>query len=386
MTEVGVIPTDWEVRRLGDLMEFKNGKAHEQFISDLGDYIVVNSKFISTSGEVYKNSDLCISPLNKGEIVMVMSDIPNGKALAKCFIIPMDGIYTLNQRICSLSSTTGDNSFFAKILNRNKYFLSFDSGTGQTNLKKDEVLDCPIPLPPTLSEQTAIATALGDADALLQSLEKLIAKKRRVKQGAMQELLRKKEGWELKQLGEMGDKFLSGGTPSTQKAEYWKGNIPWISGADVIGQEIPHIRRFISREAVERSPTNIIEKGNLLIVTRTGVGKLAIAPFDLTISQDMTGVYLKKEEMLPEFLFHYFDFNKNMLRELVQGTSIAGLTKETLLELEIPLPPKPEQTRIARILSDMDGEIAALEAKLAKHRAVKAGMMQELLTGRVRLV
>jgi len=185
-TEVGVIPEDWSIKPLSAVAFFTNGKAHEQFIDDNGDYIVVNSKFISTEGDVFKNSSVCICPLKKGDITMVMSDIPNGKALAKCFIIPKDNKYTLNQRICSLSTEISEKRFLAYILNRNKYYLAFDSGTGQTNLKKNDVIGCPIPLPPTKDEQTAIATALSDADALIQSLEKLIAKKQNIKQGAMQ--------------------------------------------------------------------------------------------------------------------------------------------------------------------------------------------------------
>ena len=176
-TDVGIIPNDWDVRELGEVVVFTNGKAHEQYIDHNGNYIVVNSKFISSEGEVAKYSKENLSPLFTGDITMVMSDIPNGKALAKCFLVKQNGKYTLNQRICSFKPYNASNEFLLYILNRNKYFLAFDSGVGQTNLKKSEVLDCPIPLP-TKEEQTAIATALSDADALIISLEKLITKKR----------------------------------------------------------------------------------------------------------------------------------------------------------------------------------------------------------------
>lgn len=179
----------WVVKKLGEAAFFSNGKAHEQFIDEAGNYIVVNSKLISTEGKVFKNVSVSLCPLNAGDITMVMSDIPNGKALAKCFIIPKSGKYTLNQRICALRSELVDNNFLAYIINRNKYFLAFDSGTGQTNLKKKEVLDCPIPLPPTSQEQTRIATILSDIDAEIAALETKLAKYKQVKQGMMQELL-----------------------------------------------------------------------------------------------------------------------------------------------------------------------------------------------------
>src|SRR4030095_5240218 len=89
--------------------------------------------------------------------------------------------------------------------------------------------------------------------------------------------------WKVKKVADVGSRFLNGGTPTTKNEDYWKGNIPWITGADIINQGIGIIRRFISMEAVRNSATNIIEKGNLLLVTRTGVGKLAIAPFDIAI-------------------------------------------------------------------------------------------------------
>ena len=120
---------------------------------------------------------------------MVMSDIPNGKALAKCFLVPEDNKYALNQRICSLRAESVDNVFLSLILNRNKYYLGFDSGTGQTNLKRNDVLNCPIPLPPTLEEQTRIAQILSDMDSEIEALEKKLAKYKQIKQGLMQVLL-----------------------------------------------------------------------------------------------------------------------------------------------------------------------------------------------------
>ena len=259
-------------------------------------------------------------------------------------------------------------------------------------LNHNDFYSIPIPLP-TKAEQTTIATVLSDIDALITLLDTIIGKKRDIKQATMQQLLTGKTrlpGFsgerKVKKLGEIGEKFVNGGTPSTQKPEYWQGNIPWITGADVINQKISDIRRFITREAVQNSSTNIVERGNLLLVTRTGVGKLAVAPFDVAISQDITGIYVKKGQALVEYLFHYFNYNSESLKSLNQGTSIAGITRETLLSTNVSLPSFLEQRAIAAILSDMDAEIVALEQKRDKTRALKQGMMQELLTGKTRLV
>lgn len=169
---------EWSDLILREVVEFRNGKAHEKDISENGQFIVVNSKFISTDGEVKKYSDSQISPLFKNDIVMVMSDVPNGRALAKCFLIDKDGAYTLNQRICALRTRDGDTSFLLYRIDRNPYYLAFDSGVGQTNLKKDEVLDLPLKAP-QLAEQRKIAAFLTAVDT---KIEQLIRKEELLKQ------------------------------------------------------------------------------------------------------------------------------------------------------------------------------------------------------------
>jgi type I restriction enzyme S subunit len=180
---------DWAIKKLAEIAEFRNGKAHEQFIDENGDYVVVNSKFISTEGKVFKKSSIAFELLSIGEIAMVMSDIPNGKALAKCFTINENNKYTLNQRICSIRANNCNSDFLYWILNRNKYFLAFDSGTGQTNLKKREVLECPVCYPKLIGEQIQIASILNDMNAEILTLEKNLVKAKQIKEGMMQQLL-----------------------------------------------------------------------------------------------------------------------------------------------------------------------------------------------------
>ena len=180
---------EWEVKKLGDVVDFSNGKAHENSILPNGKFIVINSKFISTQGEVKKYSDSCFCSVSTDQIVMVMSDVPNGKAIAKCFYIDKEDKYTLNQRICSLKAITVDSKILFYLIDRNPYYLAFDDGVKQTNLRKDDVLSCPLKLPPTLEEQKAIAQVLSDIDSEIATLEKRRAKTQAIKQGIMQELL-----------------------------------------------------------------------------------------------------------------------------------------------------------------------------------------------------
>ncbi len=178
---------EWEEKSLNELVEFSNGKAHENDIDESGDYIVVNSKFISSNGTVKKYSNSQIAPLYKNDIVMVMSDVPNGKALSKCYLIDENNKYTLNQRICSLRQTINNNKFLIYLINRNKYYLAFDSGVGQTNLRKDEVLNLKLKVP-CLEEQNKIANFLSSIDCKIEQTQKQLESSKEFKKALLQQM------------------------------------------------------------------------------------------------------------------------------------------------------------------------------------------------------
>ncbi|MGF7140755.1 N-6 DNA methylase [Roseimarinus sediminis] len=153
--------SNWERTTLGEVCEFFNGKAHEKAIDANGNYIVVNSKFISTDGNVKKYTLEQIFPLYEGDVVLVMSDVPNGKALGKCFLIDENDKYSLNQRICAIRSERFNSKFLYYQLNRNSHFLDFNNGENQTNLRKADILNCPL-LVPTIEEQERIVEILDN--------------------------------------------------------------------------------------------------------------------------------------------------------------------------------------------------------------------------------
>ncbi|GHZ88355.1 restriction endonuclease subunit S [Vibrio cholerae] len=163
---------DIEWKTLEDVAHFANGKGHEKDISEDGKYIVVNSKFISTDGLVAKYSDSQICPLFKDDILLVMSDLPNGKALSKTFIVDEDERYTLNQRIGGI--TVKDKSeilpkFLHYYLDRTPQLLKHDNGVDQTNLRKGQILEVKVPILP-LQKQEHIVSILDKFDKLTKSL------------------------------------------------------------------------------------------------------------------------------------------------------------------------------------------------------------------------
>lgn len=158
-------------KKLGELVEFRNGKGHEKSIVAEGKYIVVNSKFISTNGSVKKYSNNQICPLYVNDILMVMSDLPNGRALAKCFLVEKNETYTLNQRIGAFHVKSNEiiTKFLFYVINRNSQLLRYDNGVDQTNLRKDDILNIHIPVPP-IEEQHRIVEILDRFDKLCNDI------------------------------------------------------------------------------------------------------------------------------------------------------------------------------------------------------------------------
>jgi type I restriction enzyme S subunit len=188
-SELGEIPEDWAVFSLLDIANLLHGKAHEPYVAESGKYVVVNSKFVSTNGKVRKYCSQNDCAAKKGDILMVLSDLPNGKALAKCFYADQDEVYAVNQRVCIFRTSVFDSKYLQLILNRHKYFLALDDGVTQTHILNGDIAACQLFAPFNREEQTAIATILSDMDAEIQALEQRLGKTRQIKQGMMQELL-----------------------------------------------------------------------------------------------------------------------------------------------------------------------------------------------------
>lgn len=192
--------------------------------------------------------------------------------------------------------------------------------------------------------------------------------------------------WGVKTIKDLGV-FLGGGTPSTKNESFWKGNIPWISSADLNDDDIEHISttRFITQEAVNCSATQICPQGTILIIARVGVGKLALSQQKVCTSQDFCNLIPSKENDSKFLAYALLPVMKQMANES-QGTSIKGIAVDEIKKVQIIVPySKAEQTAIANALSDVDTLIANLEKLIAKKKNIKQGAMQQLLTGKKRL-
>ena len=188
------------------------------------------------------------------------------------------------------------------------------------------------------------------------------------------------EGWEVIRLKDVSLGFVSGGTPSTKNPAYWDGDISWMTSAHINGRTVTQGVKCITEDGLKNSATNIVPKNNILITTRVGIGKVAVNLVDMTISQDLTGVVLDHKKVNVDFIYWLLSNHTSKLKSLAQGSTIKRLFRKEIENLKLPLPPLPEQHRIAEILTTADTAIRKVDDAVAKTERLKRGLMQELLT------
>ena len=282
--------------------------------------------------------------------------------------------------------------FLLQLWTSSDYLVNYVTQTSIAHLPKDRLEQIPLPIP-TPDEQRAIAEALSDVDGLIESLESLIAKKRTVKTGAIQQLLTGKTrlpgfsgAWERVALGEVSD-IKNGSTPSTGISTYWNGRIPWCTPTDItdtLGKYLFATERNITEEGLASCTASLLPVGALLLCSRATIGEIKIAGLQVCTNQGFKSLVCK-DEVSNEFIYYLLTTLKSKLIERAIGSTFLEIGKREVASLEVDLPPLDEQRAVAAVLSDMDAEIVALEQRHEKTCALKRGMMQQLLTGKIRL-
>ena len=385
---------DWEECTINDIFKFFNGKAHENIICEDGEYIVVNSKFISTDGMVKKYTDKMIFPLKKNDIVMVMSDVPNGKAMSKCFLIDKDDKYTLNQRICCLR--TKENSiFFINQISRNKYFLRFDDGIKQTNLRKNDVLSCPV-FRPCLPEQQKIADFLSTIDTVIAKQKETVSAWEERKKGVMQKLFSQ----EVRFKADDGSEF-----PDWEEKPYLSlCNVltdgDWIESKDQSDSGIRLIqtgnigngifidkgdkKKYISKETFDRLKCNEVFEGDILISRLPSpAGRACIVPKlneRMITAVDCTIVRTDKSIISHDYCAQFMQSSKHFyyVASMMAGGTRQRISRRNLEDELISVPCLAEQRKIADCLSSFDEVIEKQKATLTAWEELKKGLLQQM--------
>ncbi|MCY4570701.1 MAG: restriction endonuclease subunit S [Candidatus Poribacteria bacterium] len=194
--------------------------------------------------------------------------------------------------------------------------------------------------------------------------------------------------WKTVKLGEVTE-IIKGGTPSRNVGKYFRGNIAWAIPSDITALDsflyIDDTETHITEEALSNSAARLLPAGTVLLTSRATIGETAIATVPMATNQGFAN-FICREALLNVFLAYYLRYIKEKLNDLASGSTFKEVTKRTLLNIEIPLPPLSEQRAIAEALSDVDGLLNALEALIAKKQAIKQAVMQQLLTGKTRLL
>ncbi len=384
-TEIGVIPVDWEVHRLKKVVNLINGRAYKQ------EELLLNGKYqVLRVGNFFSNNSWYYSDLELEESKYVVDgDLMYAwsASFGPRFWNEEKTIY--HYHIWKVVPSEKIDKLFlfhlfefdkAKILNQSQGGTMFHITKGDMENRFLQL--------PTITEQTLIATALSDADALISSLEKLIAKKRNIKQGAMQKLLQPKEGWEVKKLGEIATFFKGKGLPKSHLKE--NGRFKCIHYGELFTKYKESIKSILSY--TDENENCFYSSSNDVLmptsdVTPNGLATASCIKEDgVILGGDVLVIRLPKDVLDGLFLSYNISQNKEKVMSMVTGSTVYHLYGSDMKRFEIYYPPIEQQIETIKILFDMDNEITALETKLEKYKKVKLGMMQELLTGKIRLV
>ncbi len=398
-TEVGIIPEEWEVIALSRFAKLINGRGFKPFEWDLSGLPIIRIQNLNGSDEYHYYSGVYDPKIEiqNGELLFAWSG-SKGTSFGPHIWSGSVGLLNYHTWKIETNILRVDKRFFFHLLKKRTTDIENEAhgASALVHVQKWEVEKYQFFLPP-LPEQRAIAEALSDTDELLAALDALIEKKRAIKRGAMQELLTGKRRlpgfsgkWEKKRLGEIGRFFKGQGI---RKDQALPEGIPCIRYGEIYTHYddiIRYYNSYISREVAYHS--FLLAKGDLLFAgsgeTAEEIGKCIafISSNECYAGGDI--VVLRQKEQNSEYLAYLLNTPSVNIQKarLGQGDAVVHISAEKISSVELHLPPLPEQSAIAAVLSDMDAEIEALEARREKTREIKRGMMQELLTGRIRLV
>jgi len=410
MSEVGVIPEEWEVKSLENIGLFKKGKnIPKKDLTSEGVpcvlYGEIYTKYNFTSKKLNSFIPHVIAQqstsINKGDILFAGSG-ETAEEIGKCFTYLGDEKACAGGDINILSPFNDDSTFLGYLLNSpqvNKQKSNLGQGSSVVHIYSSSLKTILIPTPP-IPEQQAIASALSDVGALITALEQLITKKRNIKQGAMQQLLTGEKRllgfggvWEVINIAENSVLKARIGWQGLTTAEYLKnGEYYLVTGTDFIEGKINWSGCHFIDENRYVQDKNIQLRNNDVLITKDGtIGKVGYVdnlPGKATLNSGVFVIRPRDKSYFPLFFYHVLKSNifDTFMKQLRAGSTISHLYQKDFVNFSFSVPSPPEQQAIARILSDMDIEIEALKQKWDKYKAIKQGMMQELLTGKTRLV
>ncbi|MBN1274234.1 MAG: restriction endonuclease subunit S [Candidatus Aminicenantes bacterium] len=408
MSEIGIIPKDWDLIKLGQIAEIRNGSTPNTQVSKFwngtipwctptditatkGKYLEATKKYITKIGLSSCSANL----LPPGTLLLCSRATIGELKITKTNICTNQGFKSL---VCK--SDVLNEFLYYLILFLKPKFIERANGSTFLEISKQDLANILIQLP-GLDEQHAIAEALSDVDRLIEALDKLIIKKRNVKRATMQQLLTGKtrlpgfEGdWISLNIGKQSLLKARIGWQGLTTEEYLRtGNYYLVTGTDFINGEISwETCDFVTKHRYDQDKYIQLSLGDILLTKDGTIGKSAYInklPFPATLNSGVFVIRPLDNAYNPKYLFYLLmsQVFMHFLNKLQAGSTITHLYQKDFIGFDFLAPPTlEEQTAVVTILSELDAEIKALEFRLDKTKQIKQGMMQQLLTGRVRLI
>jgi type I restriction enzyme S subunit len=417
-TEMGLIPKDWEAKKLGDLNPFvtSGSRGWAAFYSEFGSPFIRITNLSRRS--IYLDlADLRFVNLAPNESEAIRTQLRDEDVLISITAdigiigyvsasLPKPAFINQHIALMRFDPTQANPKFVSYSLAAEKpqrFFRALTDAGAKAGINLTTVQEIQLALPPTKAEQEAIAEALSNADALIEALEQLLVKKRNLKQGAMQELLTGRTRlpgfsgkWELKAFNDVCW-FQEG--PGVRNTQFTTSGVKLLNGTNIFRGvlNLSSTSRFISKGEAYGAYAHFLADAGDIVIASSGITidrfheKVAfVRDYDLPFCMNTSTIRFKPFVGLldPKFLFHILTSEafKRAIGGQATGSAQLNFGPSHVAKVFISVPQYSEQEAIAAILSDMDTEIAALDTKLIKARDLKQGMMQELLTGRIRLV
>lgn len=390
-TEIGLVPADWEVKELKDIGECVIGLTYSPSnVRSYGTLVLRSSNVqngrLSFDDNVFVDMDLPQRVIVKESDILICARNGSKHLIGKCALINKK---TSGSAFGAFMSVyRGEfpklvfHQFRSDIIQKQ---IEETLGATINQITNKDLRSFRVVIPTNKTEQTAIANALSDADGYIESLEKLIAKKQLIKQGAMQQLLSPKPHWEIKKIDKIAE-VIGGGTPSTFVPQYWNGDINWFTPTEIgFHKYVSESIRKITKEGASSCASKVLPIGAVLLTTRAGIGDASILLCEGSTNQGFQSL-VARDGYSNEYIYYLILTLKKVLLQRASGSTFLEISPNKIREIEVCIPPYDEQLRIAGTLSEMDLEITILNNKLIKAQNLKQGMMQQLLTGKIRLV
>jgi len=407
MTELGALPEEWEVVKLGEIMVPDRTKLkREDYKGDIPmvEKIYFDTGKIAIRGQRKTNTDIYIA--DKDRIITSKINFHQGAVAITYSLVAATTHYEFYKVL-----EKADIMYLWRYLRSEEFKYIFSQEIKFRGFKKEAnfnfVKDFKIPLPP-LPEQQKIAAVLSAVQEAKEKTEAVIAVTKALKKSMMKHLftygpvspeeveniqLKETEigpvpkDWEVVKLGEVAESFIGGGTPPTDIKEYWNGSVHWTTSKKINDLYLLNGEKKITEKGLRESSTHLIPKDNLIIGTRVGVGKVAINKIDIAISQDLTGVFIDNKKYSLEYLAYQISTVQiqKYLKECMRGTTIKGIPRDDLKRLPLQIPPLPIQQKIASILSAIDVKIEAEENKKKALEELFKSLLHNLMTAKIRV-